>query len=163
MSEKETKIDTVGMMQALLDYVGMKAPSFAKEIGVPYQRIFNLQCGRTKRFSTVIANLIVDKFPEVNKTYLLTGEGELVVPTATKQGEPLGALHLSELFSMQKQLMEEWQSQKKREAELSAREAEIMRREAMLDVRECALLRREAELGMAESSGLKKEEERKQA
>lgn len=62
----------------LLEYIGIKAPTFAKAINTTYQRVQDIQRGRTKKISLDLANKIISVYPEVNKSYLLKGEGELL-------------------------------------------------------------------------------------
>ena len=62
----------------LLIYLGIKAPTLANEIGVLYSRIQNVQLGKAKKISLDLANKICAAYPEINKAYLLKGEGELL-------------------------------------------------------------------------------------
>ena len=65
---------TRNIIKNVLEAVGMTAPKFAEALGINYQRIFDLQRGRTKKFNPNIAALICEKFPQINKSYLFTGE-----------------------------------------------------------------------------------------
>lgn len=40
----------------ILDHVGIKAPTFAKHIGVKYQRILDIQNGKVKNISAEVAS-----------------------------------------------------------------------------------------------------------
>jgi hypothetical protein len=71
---KETK----AIIEELIEYLGVKAPSLAKEIGVRYSRVQDIQLGRTKKISLDLANKICAAYPEISKAYLLKGEGELL-------------------------------------------------------------------------------------
>lgn len=62
----------------ILDKLGMKAPTFAKSIGLKYQRIVDISSGKTKKISGIVANAIIAKYPEFNLTWLLTGQGEML-------------------------------------------------------------------------------------
>ena len=66
------------IINELLNYTGVKAPTFASYIGVKYERILSLQNGRTKKISLSLAHKICEVYPEINKAYLLRGEGCLV-------------------------------------------------------------------------------------
>ena len=72
---------TRNIIKNVLEAVGMTAPKFAEALGINYQRIFDLQRGRTKKFNPNIAALICEKFPQINKSYLFTGEGSVLVET----------------------------------------------------------------------------------
>lgn len=58
--------------------LGIKAPTFAKRIGVKYQRILDVQNGRVKKISGEVANHIVNTYPQFDINWLLTGEGSML-------------------------------------------------------------------------------------
>ena len=62
----------------ILNHVGIKAPTFAKHIGVKYQRILDIQNGKVKNISAEVASRIIDAYPQFNIEWLLTGEGEML-------------------------------------------------------------------------------------
>ena len=62
----------------ILDHVGIKAPTFAKHIGVKYQRILDIQNGKVKNISAEVASRLIDAYPQFNIEWLLTGEGEML-------------------------------------------------------------------------------------
>lgn len=62
----------------ILDNVGVKAPTFAKKIGVKYQRILDIQTGKVKNISAEVASRIVDAYPQFSIAWLLSGEGEML-------------------------------------------------------------------------------------
>ena len=64
------------IINKILDELKIKAPTFAENIGVLYQRIFDIQRGKTKKISSQLANAIVSAYPQFNLTWILTGEGE---------------------------------------------------------------------------------------
>lgn len=66
------------IINEVLGYIGVKAPTLATEIEVKYSRIQDVQLGRTKKISLDLANKICAAYPEINKAYLLKGEGELL-------------------------------------------------------------------------------------
>lgn len=71
-------IEGKDVINELLNYIGVKAPTFANVIEVKYERILSLQNGRTKKISLDLANKICEAYPEINKAYLLKGEGKLL-------------------------------------------------------------------------------------
>lgn len=65
------------IISLILSDLSIKAPTFAKNIGVKYQRILDIQNGKTKRISPAVADLIIETYPQYNRNWLLTGEGEM--------------------------------------------------------------------------------------
>lgn len=62
--------------------LGIKAPTFAKRIGVKYQRILDIQSGKVKKISGELANYIINTYPQFDINWLLTGEGSMLkIPT----------------------------------------------------------------------------------
>lgn len=159
-SEKaDRNVDAKAIIEAVLSHVGMRAPSFAKAIGINYQRIFDLQSGRTKKFNPGVVNMICDRFPDINKNYLYTGEGNLANPK--KDQTPTDsrvAIQLSELLSMQRTMLDMFQSLSEREARLQERMADLQDREREFSIREAELNKRESEImRLLEDNGLKKD------
>ena len=66
------------IISLILKELGIKAPTFANSIGVKYQRILDIQNGKTKKVSSSVADAIIDKYPQFNRIWLLTGEGEML-------------------------------------------------------------------------------------
>lgn len=66
------------IIQSLLNYVGIEIPTLAKTIGVTKQRMYQILDGKTKKVSLDLANKICAVYPEINKSYLLKGEGEML-------------------------------------------------------------------------------------
>lgn len=58
--------------------LGIKAPTFAKRIGVKYQRILDIQSGKVKKISGELANYIINTYPQFDINWLLTGEGSML-------------------------------------------------------------------------------------
>lgn len=155
----EKNVDARAIINAVLAHAGMRAPSFAKAIGINYQRIFDLQNGRTKKFNPGVVNLICARFPEINKTYLYTGEGELVNSDYQEILTPGSgpSTQLSELIKMQQKLMNMLQSITDRESQLMERLLDVQERERLLNEREIALDKKALEIERTlEESGLKK-------
>lgn len=59
----------------------IKAPTFAKRIGVKYQRILDIQSGKVKKISGELANYIINTYPQFDINWLLTGEGSMLKNT----------------------------------------------------------------------------------
>lgn len=71
------------IIEKLLSYSGLSARQFAERIGTKTaQAIYDLQKGRTKSISSDIGNKILSCFPEVNRVWLLTGEGDMLIDSS---------------------------------------------------------------------------------
>ncbi len=66
------------IISLILKELGIKAPTFANNIGVKYQRILDIQNGKTKKVSSTVADAIIERYPQFNRIWLLTGEGEML-------------------------------------------------------------------------------------
>lgn len=66
------------LINKILETEGIKAATFARNIGVHPTQIYDLQSGKTKNVSTEMADKIVAYYPKYNKYWLLTGEGEML-------------------------------------------------------------------------------------
>lgn len=71
----------------ILKELGVKAPTFANSIGVKYQRILDIQNRKTKKVSSAVADAIIEKYPQFNKVWILTGEGDMLKSTETNLPE----------------------------------------------------------------------------
>lgn len=76
------------IINKVLDELKIKAPTFAEQIGVLYQRIFDIQRGKTKKISSQLANAIIKIYPQFNLQWLLTGEGEMLKSGTQTKIEP---------------------------------------------------------------------------
>lgn len=156
-SEKaENNVDARMIIDEVLKAVGMNAPTFAGKIGINYQRIFDLQRGRTKKFNPGVANLICDTFPQISKTFLFTGEGPVVVPVAEPQNKP--ADEHTDVIVMLHKVIALFEQVTEKEAALQDKIAQLQSREQELLKKEVELIRREAELEAKELAlGIKKD------
>lgn len=154
--QKKSDMDATVIIDKVLKAVGLNAPTFAKTIGVNYQRIFDLQRGRVKKFHPEIVRGIIEKWPNMNANYLYTGEGEVML----KPGEPApqasiedmvnGAveriLDKEEFKSRLKSVDDREQLLNKRENLLADREAKVTSMYSELIERDKELREREAKL-----------------
>lgn len=80
----------VDVIDNLLVYSGLNPKSLSEKIGLDRpQAIYDIQKGKTKNISPNMADKIASAFPEINRTWLLTGEGEMLKESAGKQPRPL--------------------------------------------------------------------------
>ena len=84
-----TSMDLRERMAKLLEYSGLSASAFGKEIGVKTkQAIYELLKGNTKSVSPSMASKITCRYPEISQAWLLTGEGEMLNHSVVVQ--PMG-------------------------------------------------------------------------
>ena len=78
------------VIEKVISYTGLKAPTLASTIGVTYQRIYDIQRAKTLKLSNIVASGIVAAYPELNKNWLLTGEGEMFKKDMPVYKDPSG-------------------------------------------------------------------------
>ncbi|MCO6564353.1 MAG: hypothetical protein J6581_02795 [Apibacter sp.] len=79
-------MDTIKQLNNILIYTKLNPRSFSKKIGLARpQAIYDIQGGKTKNFSQAMINKIISVFPEFNKSWLLTGEGEMLKEKTTTE------------------------------------------------------------------------------
>ena len=75
METNKRKVATASeAIEAVLKEVGLNAPTFAKEIGLNYQRVYDIQSGRVKKINEAVARKIRERYPRVNPNFLFTYE-----------------------------------------------------------------------------------------
>lgn len=71
------------VINKLLEYTQLNVKQFSERLGKKRaQAIYDIVSGKTKRISDKLANQIISEFPEINKAWLLTGEGDMLKNTA---------------------------------------------------------------------------------
>lgn len=82
------------IIESILNELGLKAPTFASNIEVKYQRIFDIQNGKTKKVSGELAKKIVGRYPQFSLSWILTGEGSMLKSTPKNEAELLEVFHI---------------------------------------------------------------------
>ncbi len=158
-SEKADKnVNAREIIANVLKELGMNAPSFATATGIAYQRIFDLQRGRTKKFNPGVVNMICEAFPSINKAYLYTGEGSVMSSnkpldlensiggnTTSQDGI---AKMLNKVLDLSKQVSDKDKAVEEKSFQLLAKERELLEKEMELTRREFALEQKETALGL---------------
>lgn len=157
-SEKADKnVNAREIIANVLKELGMNAPSFATATGIAYQRIFDLQRGRTKKFNPGVVNMICEAFPSINKAYLYTGEGSVLSSgkpqeldnsiggNITSQDEI--AKMLNKVLDLSKQINDKDRVVEEKMQKILVKERELMDKEMELAKREIELEQKEAALG----------------
>ena len=149
----DRNVDARIIIDEVLKTVGMTPPKFAEAIGINYQRVFDLQRGRTKKFNPGVVNKICTRFPQISKTYLYTGEGDVTVDVASIPASASGidSASMAEFMSMSQKLLQLMEQLQAKDSMLSDRAMELMERERDLNERERLINKREYELDKRES------------
>ena len=72
----------------LLDYSNLNVKQFSEKLGMKRgQAIYDIMSGKTRRISEKLANQIISEFPEINRSWLLTGEGEMLKDYSANSSE----------------------------------------------------------------------------
>lgn len=153
---EKNNYDVTEIIEKVLQAVGMNAPEFSRTIDVNYQRIYDLQRGRIRKFTPGLVNKITTKFPNINKFFLYTGDGDVLLEEKTPQPKkPARAkeehnAEITALYTKILSLLEQVQSTNTeifdKNAELLLRESELNERERRLNELEVGIRRRELEL-----------------
>gem|GEM_PF-1118846 len=81
------------IISKLLNYSELNAKQFAEKIGLERpQAIYDIQKGKTKSISPSMANKILSAFPELNKSWLLSGEGNMLKNNVNVGGDNTGVV-----------------------------------------------------------------------
>lgn len=148
-SEKvENNVNAKDIRDKLLKALHLGPGELATALGINYQRIYDLGSGRTKKFNPGMVNLIISKFPQVNATFLYTGNGEPL-----KDDTPVLATtsDVGEIISMSKRLMEMMEKLTARSEMLDQRTLRLEVRERELNDRERSLIELEKRLASQQS------------
>ena len=79
------------VLNKLLEYSKLNGKSFSEKIGlIRPQAIYDIQNGKTQNISVSMANKFISAFPEVNKSWLFTGDGEMLIRPEDKITEKRG-------------------------------------------------------------------------
>lgn len=72
-------MNTSEIINKVIEYSGLSPAKFAAKIqSKTSQAIYDLQSGKTKTISSEMENKIISCYPEINKIWLHTGEGEML-------------------------------------------------------------------------------------
>ena len=75
------------VINMILANESIKAATFARKIGVTPPQIYDLQKGKIKGISSKIADKIIAAYPRYNKSWLITGIGEMFAPQTEEEGK----------------------------------------------------------------------------
>ena len=117
-------------INAVLQEVGLNAPTFAKNIGVSYQRVYDIQAGRVKKINSEIVRKIREKYPRVNPNFLYDYEYPVMMePGAAPTPQPESVNDMVDVAVQKIMATEEYQN---RISNISNREKKVLEREERL-------------------------------
>ena len=117
-------------INAVLQEVGLNAPTFAKNIGVNYQRVYDIQAGRVKKINSEIVRKIREKYPRVNPNFLYDYEYPVMMePGAVPTPHPESVNDMVDVAVQKIMATEEYQN---RISNISNREKKVLEREERL-------------------------------
>ena len=117
-------------INAVLQEVGLNAPTFAKNIGVNYQRVYDIQAGRVKKINSEIVRKIREKYPRVNPNFLYDYEYPVMMePGAVPTPQPESVNDMVDVAVQKIMATEEYQN---RISNISYREKKVLEREERL-------------------------------
>lgn len=77
------------IIEALAEYLKISVAELSQKAGYERpQSFYDVQSGKTKNISPKMANNIVSAFPEINKDWLLTGNGSMLIEDEEDEEEP---------------------------------------------------------------------------
>lgn len=95
-------MNPIERIELILINFQINSAQFTKKIGVSQSWVYDLKIGKIKKISEEVADKIVNAFPEINKIWLLTGEGEMLrtspnlpapfTQSSTFSGQQLGSV-----------------------------------------------------------------------
>ena len=86
---KETINENWWRLETVIKYTGMSINKFAKEIGLPVaENLYRIKRGQNG-ISRNMVNLITDRFPEINRCWLICGEAPMVLKSDPAQNAEL--------------------------------------------------------------------------
>lgn len=145
-------VNASSVMSKVLQELDMSVTDFANSCGVSYNRISDILRGRTKKFTPALVNTICDALPQISKTFLYTGEGEVLeegyVSKTSLPSSPNAIINkkVNELMRLQQDLLNKQTELFNKMQELAQKEVELTAREHEVKARELNVIQREANL-----------------
>lgn len=112
------KVNGADILAKILSTYNLNPKSFSEKIGLKRaQAIYDIQHGKTERISPNIASKILSVYPEINRVWLLTGDGEMLVPESSNNDPPPEKKH-TEMEERLMKLLEQSAKEKERLLEI---------------------------------------------
>ena len=146
------------VMSNVLQTLGLTVRQFSEGCGVSYNRISDVVRGRTKKLTPVLVSIMCEAYPQLNKTYLYTGEGNILEDGYMSKTDIHSSSNaivdkkVSELMRLQQELLNMQKELITRMDEVSKREVAVTKRECDVKIRELAVIEKEAKIEMGKSA-----------
>lgn len=104
-------MDAKERLMLIQEEMRLNGASLARHIGVNPEALKSIRVGKVNKVSIELANAIVEKFPQYNKLWILTGEGDKLAksepePTSTNQTDQLIQVLLERMKDVNDQMTE---------------------------------------------------------
>lgn len=76
------------VIELIAEKENMTISQLAQTLGKPANSLYDIQKGKIKGISEKLADLLLQKFPYYNKTWLMTGEGDMLSSSSSAQPQP---------------------------------------------------------------------------
>ncbi len=86
------------VIEKLADHLKLTISQLAASIGKPAANLYDIQSGKIKGVSQKLADTIVKNYPEISRTWLLTGEGSMLAQPS--QGEAKAKVEQNEDYRL---------------------------------------------------------------
>lgn len=84
-------------LEQIIEYLGLNVNSFAKEIGLKRsERLYQIKKGNYS-ISKNLTSIIEERFPDINSSWLLTGDGNMLQSAPSLKKIPLYGISLEDL------------------------------------------------------------------
>ena len=135
----ENNVDAKVIIAQVLETLEMNAPAFSTATGIAYQRIYDLQRGRTKKFNPGVVNMIIAAFPQIRKEFLYTGDGPVLntdtpADLITNPVSKDTSVVLERARKLQEDLMAKAERLSEKEEMLHQKEIELLKREHEIEL-----------------------------
>ena len=77
-------MESKDILGAILSELKLNTREFSDILGYSLTKLYDLQRGKTKKLSADLVALIMEKYPTFSKTWLLTGEGDMLCTIPVK-------------------------------------------------------------------------------
>jgi hypothetical protein len=88
------------ILDKILAYSGLNAKSFSEKIKLDRpQGVYDILNEKTKSISQAMANKIISVFPEIDRSWLLTGEGEMLKNKSKDSNNEMDGIEYANLLN----------------------------------------------------------------
>ena len=89
-------MDGKDKIEKILDELELKAPTFAKNIGIDYNRIYDIQRKKTKKITADVGNAISKVYPQYSLEWLTEDSNNISSDTQNQLIKPIKPINMDE-------------------------------------------------------------------